>query len=192
MGKKGTKKHPGRWKGCRTLELREALFRWAEGEAVFFPQELDRLPSLAEWANIAELHGRREAAFHAGFFVDPAERKALRSANVGAFCVDSARTIAIEKGTRARSVGQLELEEGSVMNAYLVGFDLENRKIVHTTRAAAPLAAKALAVKNHESSYDAIDVVVQHDDTVGGIGAIGGFGFRASGQGPLSTRSACP
>jgi len=182
--KKGAKKDPARRKLRRTLNPREALLRWAKGEAVLFPQELDRVPSLAEGADIAELDGGRQAQFRTGLIFNPAEREPLRSANVRAFRVDAARAVVIEKGTSAHGMGHSGGEKGAVVDPNFVGFDLENRKIVHATRAAASATAEAIAVKKKQSSCDSVDVGVKRHDAVTTFGACGEIGLRAVGQAP--------
>jgi hypothetical protein len=182
--KKGPKKDPGSGKLCRTLELSEPLLRWAKGKTVFFAQELDRVSSLAQWADVAELYAGRDAAFGIGFVFHPAERKPLRPANVRAFRVDAARAVVIEKGTGADGMRHSDREEGAVVDPNFVGLDLENRKIVHATRAAASPTAEAIAVKKKQSSCDGVDVGVKRHDAVTTFGACGEIGLRAVGQAP--------
>ncbi len=177
--KKGPKKYPGSGKLCRTLEPSKALLHWAKGKTVFFAQELHWISSLTQWADVAELHAGREAAFDIRLVVHPAERKPLRSANVRAFRVDAARAVVIEKGTSSHGMGHSDREKGGVVDPYFVGFDLENRKIVHAARAAASPTAEAIAVKKKESSCDGVDVGVKRHDAVATFGEIG---LRALGQ----------
>ena len=128
---------------------------------------------------------RSSAGSPSGAGTDPAEREALRAADVGPVRVDPAAPALVEKGAAAREVGGSLGKQLGVAPANALGFDLEHRQAVHAAVAAASSTVKPDGVDRPQPVRRPIDLRVQADHGVEPRMREGmDFGFRRHGTTP--------
>lgn len=99
-------------------------------------------------------------------FLDPAERQALRSADVRAFFVDPTTALGVEERARTFGVRLALLEEPFMARDDAVGLDLEHRDAVAAARMTSRATAQPFAVALRDGRGDLVDDTMQSLDPI--------------------------
>ena len=139
----------------------KALFDRPKGPTVFGGQVLDRLACFVERTDVASLHRLTVQ------LIDPSQRKALGTADVRPLGVDATPALGIEKGASALGMRNSRGQQLGVATANRLGFDVEDREVIHAAGAATPPALETRLVEHMQPVRFDAHLSVQRDDGVG-------------------------
>lgn len=121
------------------LKVGKPLLKRADGPATFLLEEFRRHGLGVQRADVAELYD-----FLALVLFQPAQRKPLGSADVGACGVDAATPVGGEKGASSDRSGTLGGEKAAELGPDTRRFDFEDGQVVCATAVAAAAALQAV------------------------------------------------
>jgi hypothetical protein len=145
--------------GEALLDLPEADLGRPDVPQVIEVELLEGGAFAVEGADVAALHD-----VVVSLLLEPQQRQSLGAADVGTLLVDSAGSLAVEKGAGPRWMRSPVLQELGVVAADAIGFDGEDAEPVLAASAAAALASQPFGVMRLELAGSALYGVVKIDE----------------------------